>query len=164
MANTEFEIRLLSITDIEPTKLFNYTTDDLVKQHKLQCLITKYGQVDLIKVIPCGDKFEILSGKRIFEACKTLEMSEVVCLIIPNLETKDKLILSLALNELNFECNYVELSKEIFNVLSHKDINECKHLLPYDQDIMEKMEQIAKFDWKQLNPEGEKKQYTMFGE
>lgn len=152
--DTPVTVEVVSVESFSLDKPFDYTTTDLALEQKLIFLIEKYGQIVPVHAFKDENgRYIVLAGKRILKACKALGYKVIYTMVLKDLTAKDKLVISLALNELQFKPNYIELGREIFNILTHEDIKQLKNVLPYDLDTMDKLEQITKFNWDSLNPD-----------
>lgn len=122
------------------------------KMLTLQNSLIKYGQLRPIIVIKDElDELLAIEGRKILTCLKQLNPETIKVLVVDPQQG-----LSIVMNELQFETNYIELCKihghEITDV-------KLKNIMPYTEDEIAKIRSISSFDWTTLvkkdNPDQE---------
>lgn len=122
----------------------SFSYEDALIFHKLKESLKLFGQ--LLPVIIQGKK--VISGRKIFRAMKENGEKEILVYLA---ESHNTIGIALALKEIQFETDYIKVSK----LIKSADFN------PFDEETKEKLLAISEFDWSKLNKPKDKDQVKM---
>ncbi len=149
------KIQSLLLSEIQNFNL-TYKEKDLERLMMLEASMRKYGQLRPIIVTRSEGVLFAVEGKKILSVAKVLGWESVDAIEIEDNTAESHVLLSIVLNELQFETNYIELSKHI------SVIEENRNLLPFTPIELDKLKSIADFDWNKLNKIDNPEQISLF--
>ncbi len=137
----------------------HYKKSDIAIVNRLKSYIKDGGQLKniVIKEIQ-NDKYAVIEGSKIFEACRQLKHKRIWCSITP--EENNTNIISLQINELRGETDYLVIS-QILNKLKLNE-RELINLLPFHQQLIKPIVSLLEFDWTKIRKKGKRSQGQLF--
>lgn len=152
------QVRLDLIDDIRD----NITLDDSVTQHRLERLVGAFGQVLPIITVLENGRYKVLANSRIFRVCRTLSMDKVWCCVVDAETVQRRSLLSVALNTLEFEKDWVKIATETVAATEGLSEADRKVFVPFDDDTYHKLKTIAEYDFGALRQADNPDQLDLF--
>ena len=144
----KFEIVELDKIDLAP---WNYKTEDEDKAAALERSLRNNGQILNINIRIKKDKrFEVIDGNHRVVALKNLGAKQCIAYNHGEISVEEAEIIALALNENHFENDMLKLAGVVHNLSKHYEPDELANLLPYTQDIIQRMIDLINFNVNQF--------------
>lgn len=136
------------VVDNHKTKDIN--TNMLIK---LENNLKKYGQIRtlIVQRIDDTENFRLIDGHQLFKAIRNVGIDEVYCFVVN--ENIDPDLLSLEINTINFDIDYVLMSKKIKRLLDKYSPEEIEHSSGYIKEEIIQFPRVETFDFKQYDLE-----------
>jgi len=151
METQKYRVEIVPVDELKPLlkNVNDYKIHSTEKLIKLQNNIRKYGQ--LKPVILCKDI--IVSGSKVLKASIDAGLEEVLVYILKDdLDEKARTFISLSLNELHFDTDYLKIAFQYNKIFDNA--TEAISLLPFTPHDMEKMQMIKDHDWDEFMNRG----------
>lgn len=133
----------------------NYKTKDINTNMmiKLENNLKKYGQLRslIVQRIDDTEKFRLIDGYQLFKAIKNVGIDEVYCFVVN--KDADPDLLSLEINTINFDIDFVLMSKKIKRLLEKYSPEEIEYSSGYIKEEIIQFPRVETFDFKQYDLE-----------
>jgi hypothetical protein len=130
---------------------WNYKGDDDTLKEKLKANLSRRGQVINVIVREVeGGFFEVCDGNHRLAAMTELGFKHVMCYNAGPVSVAEAMRVAIEMNETRFETKALQLADLMKEINSEFSVQDLAATMPYSQEDLQSMIDMAEFDWDQF--------------
>jgi len=142
------KLKDINISDISFAEYDHKDTDRNLFA-KLKNSLTRFGQLKPILLNEVDGKYNIIDGKRMVLAFKSLEIPVISAIVFTDLDESDEILLRIIFTQFNFDYDIIKLVDYMHGMMDKYSNADLAELLPYTEDKVENFRTLFDFDWGQ---------------